>query len=434
MFKNKVWVDLTMLVNWSGQLTGIQRVEYNLAKRFAAKDNVAFCVFDKVTQKCSEFDFKHIEYKVSMLQIQNSAPQATVNQSIIPSSYRHIIKKTYLSAVKILPRKLTATAGRGYRALKKTTPQSIPAKEVVFRKGDTLLILSGDWSDNLFADWVKTTHASRGIKVVQIVYDMLPYVLPAYFVEGMSTQFSAYMERIFNVTDGILAISKSTKKDVESFIKEKRIKHMPIKVFRLGEDFVTIPDIKPNVKLTADNFILCVGTIEARKNHTLLYYAAREAIDKGLKIPPIVVVGKVGWLSGDFIYLVKKDKKVSKQFVFINNCTDQELAWLFKNCTYTIYPSYYEGWGLPIAESLYYGKYCLASGSSSMPEIAGNIIEYFSPNDPIDLLSKMVIYTKNPKILKNKESLIKKSYRLTSWDDTFVEVDKFVSSLINQTI
>lgn len=430
MSNSKIWIDVTMLVNWTGQLTGIQRVEYNLAKRFSLQSNVAFCVFDKVSQKCSEFDFKHIEYKVSMLQVQTVSTGQSVNQSTVPATYRRIAKKLYLATVRVAPRKLTATAGRTYRALRQKSTVN-QEQQVSFMQDDVFLILSGDWSDNLFADWVKSTRKASDIKVLQIVYDMLPYVQPAYFVEGMSKQFSDYMERMFNICDGLLAISKSTKRDIETFMQAKKIQNVPVEVFRLGDDFVKQKPVRPNIEVESGDFILCVGTIEARKNHALLYYAMREAMNKNIYVPPIVIVGKVGWLSGDFMYMVKHDTELSKKFVFLNYCTDQELAWLFGNCKFTVYPSYYEGWGLPIAESLYYGKYCLASESSSMPEIAGNFIDYFSPNDPVILLNKIQYYISNPESLKVKEERIKKDYSTTSWDDTFEVVNRFVSGFVN---
>ena len=63
----------------------------------------------------------------------------------------------------------------------------------------------------------------------------------------------------------------------------------------------------------------------------------------------------------------------------MHNCSDEELAWMYKNCAFSIYPSFYEGWGLPIAESAFYGAPCLASSTSSMPEVAGSAVDYFNP-------------------------------------------------------
>jgi hypothetical protein len=430
MQEKTIWIDITMLLNWSGQLTGIQRVEYNLAKRFAAQKNVTFCIFDKVTQRCIEYDLKHVEHKVSLLQAQQETLQEGISESDIPSIYHRIAKKVYKTTVRIAPRKLIAAAGRAYRVLQPRPALDQELKEVAFKKGDVFLILSGDWSDNIFADWVKSTKTSKEIKVLQIIYDMLPFVYPAYFVQGMSEQFTSYMQRIFPIADGILSISKSTKRDIESFMDMHDINKIPVKVFRLGDDFVDRDEIKPKVELGSGEYMLCVGTVEARKNHLLLYYAVREAISRGIDIKPIVVVGKVGWLAKDFFYLVSHDPEISQKFIFLNRCTDQELVWLFRNCILTVYPSYYEGWGLPIAESLYYGKFCLSSSSSSMPEIAGDLIEYFSPNDPVSLLEKITKYTDNPITLKAKEEKIRQVYKPTQWDDTFAEVKRFIDGYL----
>lgn len=419
-----------MLLNWSGQLTGIQRVEYNLAKRFAAMENVSFCIFDKVSQKCIEYDFKHIEYKVSQLQIQkDTLGTTTISEADIPKSYPKLLKKAYRFTVRVAPRHATALVGRTYRKVRTGSNVRSQEKQAAFQNGDVFLILSGDWSDSIFAKWVSSLRSSQDIRIIQVVYDMLPYVQPAYFVEGMTEQFTRYMKKIFKSCDAILAISRSTKKDVQRFMNDSKIQEVPTKVFRLGDDFVKQIDTKPNVNVNKGEFLLCVGTIEARKNHLLLYYAVREAIDRGISTQPIVVVGKVGWLAKDFINLVTRDPQVSQKFIFLNHCTDQELGWLFRNCNFTVYPSYYEGWGLPIAESLYYGKYCLASNSSSMPEIAGELIDYFSPNDPIKLLELITRYTDNPELLKAKEELIARKYQATSWDETFDEVSQFVNSI-----
>ncbi len=85
---------------------------------------------------------------------------------------------------------------------------------------------------------------------------------------------------------------------------------------------------------------------------------------------------------------------------------------------------------MPVAESLYYGKFCLASNSSSIPEIAGELLDYFSPDDPRALLAGIVKYASNPRLLKDKEAEIKKNYRPTSWDDTFKQVKRLVDSYL----
>lgn len=414
-----IWLDLTMLINWHGQLTGIQRVEYNIAKRYVKEPNARFCYFDKARRAMFSCDFSQVETKIQSLQSQNQQESAAEIDSPRPSL--HLLRRV---AVTVLPKPAKNQIKKLLnQTKKKSAAHSHSSQESVnFKPEDTLLILSGDWSDDTFADLIAELKSAQAFKIGQIIYDMLPATQPAFFVPGMPEQFSRYMEKIFSLADIIFAISKATKDDILGFQKTRGLLPVTIKVFRLGEDFVKLDPIKPKMDIVSDKYVLCVGTIEARKNHMLLYYAMKEAIRLNKPIPPIVIAGKRGWLVEDFLYLTENDPQLKNKIMFINNATDQELAWLFKNCLFTVYPSLYEGWGLPVAESLFYGKFCLASNSSSIPEVAGDLIDYFSPTDPHALFELMVEYDKNPKALEQKVARMKRSYNPTSWDDTFNEV------------
>jgi glycosyltransferase involved in cell wall biosynthesis len=274
------------------------------------------------------------------------------------------------------------------------------------------------------------TNKNLTIKVLQIIYDMLPSFYPQYFVPGMTIQFNTYMQKMLGICDEVFTISQSTKSDIIKFQATHNLPKITVDVFRLGEDFVRHDPIKPSFDLKPNKFILCVGTIESRKNHILLYYAMKDATTRNISIPPIIVVGKRGWLADNLFYIVENDPIMSKKLLFINNATDQELSWLFQNCLLTVYPSFCEGWGLPIAESLYYGKHCLSSNSSSMPEIAGDLIDYFSPYDPVAMLGLITTYTNKPTLLEQKELDIQKNYKPTSWDETFLNIEQVVNTYV----
>lgn len=422
-----LWVDLTMLINSLGtHLTGIQRVEYNLAKRYAELPHVKFCVFHKDRRKLVEFDFKHVAHRVEMLHAQGvggSSPVAIVKAPV----HRRILVKTKRTVAPLLSTHTKEVLRRQYHRLKSFNAPTEDQILVEFKKDDTFLVLSGDWSDEIFANLIAELRAKLHFKIVQIVYDMLPAFHPAFFVPGMADQFTTYMKSMFENCDGVLAISQATKRDVERFMDSNKIKRVPVQVFRLGDDLLKKKSVKPELNIKKGDYLLCVCTIEARKNHMLLYYAVRESIARGEDIPPFVLVGKRGWLANDFLYLVENDPEISKKFMF-TNCTDQELAWLYENCLLSVLPTFYEGWGLGVSESLFYGKFCLASNTSSIPEIGGDMIDYFSPNDPVTLFEKIKFYAKNPKELAAKEARIKAEYKQTLWDDAFKQVDEFVKT------
>ncbi len=416
MKDKKLWIDLTMLVHWQGQLTGIQRVEFNLARRFSQSPNVSFCVFDKHYKEFFEYDFANIEAKITALQNTQQTANYTGNTG---PSLRHRLSPY-----------LPSSAKRSIKAVYNTTkfkPKSKLANSVKINSGEKLLILSGDWSDEIFYTTLTAMKQKTDFSIIQIVYDLLPAVQPAFFVPGMSAQVSNYMAAILSIANQILAISQATKKDIQNFQKANKLSPCPVDVFRLGDDFANQSPLQPQIPVEPNQFLLCVGTVESRKNHQALYYAVREAIKRKIDLPPIVIAGKKGWLVDNLLYLVENDPTISQKIIFLHDATDREIAWLFKNCMFTLYPSFYEGWGLPIAESLFYNKFCLSSGTSSMPEIAGDLVDYFSPNNPAEILGMIHKYTADAKLLKSKEEKIKKNYKPTSWDDTFAQVGKFIS-------
>jgi glycosyltransferase involved in cell wall biosynthesis len=425
MSNTTLWIDVTMLINWSGKMTGIQRVEYNLARRFSQQPNVKFFVFDKSANRLIDFDFKHIEFKIAS---QQEATEPTAIQAAAEplAGSKELKSKVPLQLKKIL--KPMYHRARGYAAKIKNSLREDDRKDAAIASGDTILILSGDWSDRVFVTLMGSYKEKLGLKVVQVVYDMLPWAHPGYFIEGMPKQFSDYMKKALPISDQVLSISESTKKDINKFIKENDLPRVKIDVFRLGDDFVLSNPEKPagvSEKL-GKGFLLTVGTVEARKNHQLILDAYSLAQKKKLELPTLVIAGKKGWLVENFMNNLDKNQSVRDKFVFLQP-TDSELAWLYKNCQFTVFPSIYEGWGLPVAESLFNGKLSLSSNSSSMPEIAGDMIDYFSPNSAEELLAKITLYLSDKDALAQKERLIA-SYKPTSWDESFRQVKRLVLS------
>ena len=102
---------------------------------------------------------------------------------------------------------------------------------------------------------------------------------------------------------------------------------------------------------------------------------------------------------------------------------------MVQNCLFSIYPSYYKGGGLPIAESLAYGKVCLASDSSSMTEIAPGLVELINPLDTLGWIDKVRQYLLNPDIIRQREELIKTQYSPTRWEESTKE---FLMSVIQE--
>ncbi len=127
-------------------------------------------------------------------------------------------------------------------------------------------------------------------------------------------------------------------------------------------------------------FLLSTGTIEPRKNQRFLlevYYRFRE---RGGAPIPLVLAGRKGWLMEDF----ERDLAASpwaKDIYLLGYVSDRELIWLYRHCILNLYPSHYEGFGLPVLEGMGQGSPVLSSNSTSLPEIVANAGILLSPGD-----------------------------------------------------
>jgi len=98
---------------------------------------------------------------------------------------------------------------------------------------------------------------------------------------------------------------------------------------------------------------LMVGTLESRKNIWGLANVWKQIVDKlGLNAPRLIFAGQRGWLSDDFYDFLHGTGYVQGYIRTVGDATDLELKYLYENCQFTVYPSYYEGWGLPVGESI----------------------------------------------------------------------------------
>lgn len=416
-----VWIDLSDMLHWRGHFTGIQRVVYNLAIRFDTGElDVRFFHFDAGRNAFLEIEFNELESRIfqsdsNILDTVASKPNSIANRS-----------KRYFSA----SHSLAAKAKRKAKNLVKNSSNKEISQVLFasFAATDIVVVLGGNWDKPGYMVLMKSLKESIGFKFAQMYYDLIPIYDSGHVAEVEHNRFRKYIDDTLFIADIGFAISEHTKRDLNRYIENEGIPSLPIHVIRLGDDIVTKNDKSEPVKdLSKEEYILVVGTLEVRKNHVLIYYALKLLADKGLKLPHVVIAGKPGWLTEDIQYQFKHDPDLRNKITILSDITDSELDWLYKNCKFTLYPSFYEGWGLPVAESLQYGKPCIASNSSSIPEVAGVLLDYHSPFDSTELAKLIDLYFNNSKYLESKSKIIKDKYTTYSWDDTYLQVLNTIS-------
>jgi glycosyltransferase involved in cell wall biosynthesis len=140
--------------------------------------------------------------------------------------------------------------------------------------------------------------------------------------------------------------------------------------------------------LQPKGFWLSVGTIEPRKNHERLLDAYRILKAESGSTLPLVLAGGQGWLLKHFDTLLHGLER-GREIILPGYVSDAELTWLYQNCFGFVYPSLFEGFGMPVLEALGFGAPVLCSNTSSLPEAAGEAALFFDPLQPREIAAAM---------------------------------------------
>jgi glycosyltransferase involved in cell wall biosynthesis len=126
----------------------------------------------------------------------------------------------------------------------------------------------------------------------------------------------------------------------------------------------------------------------------------------------------VGWLVADLMQQLENTAWLDGKIRLVQDPTDAELRALYSGCLFTLFPSLYEGWGLPVTESLAFGKPCIASNRTSLPEAGGRLARYFDPDDLHDAYRVIRAAIEDRHGLAAWEQRVVREFRPVSWEET----------------
>lgn len=292
-----------------------------------------------------------------------------------------------------------------------------------------LLEIDRVWNESSPRNYLYKELADKGICIINLVYDLIPVLRPNYFYEQTKKNFPSYMESILSYSHGVIFNSFNTQKDFyRLYHNHRRFDKIEQFIVSLGAD-ITIKNTK-NEKLQYGDilnkqYILFVGTLEPRKKH-LFVLKAFEKIHCLFPDLHLVFIGKVGWGVEETIEFMKNHPLKNKKIFHFPSVTDKGLIHFYQKAFIVCYLSDYEGYGLPVVESLYYGNVTFVSKNSSLLELAPKLVEFIENEE--EFIDKISRYLTFPNFYKDKKkSLIKKSQK-KSWNNFYLQIVKILSS------
>lgn len=313
-----------------------------------------------------------------------------------------------------------------------STPGGLAIDDDVFSPGDVYLSV-GFSNRRQLSDLGRIYEIRRriGIKVILCIHDIIPIKF-THYVPSMGETFMPYVDAIAENADHILVDSHSTRMDLLSYLREKKLRVPATSLLHLGCEIAAKKAIStPPPPVCAQPYIALISTVEKRKNHRIICDAYRILIDLGFNdLPQLIFVGQHAHGSGELLDDVKNDSRLCDKIIFLNSVSDIILLHIYQNCLFTVYPSLYEGFGLPIVESLALGKICISSNSSSMPEAGGIFADYADPYNATEWANKILSYLQNPDLLKRREEGIRLGYRAPKWSDTAEQTMRLANEVL----
>lgn len=302
-------------------------------------------------------------------------------------------------------------------------PAARPIEDLrdVGRPGDVLCALGAPWHDGNYAERVAELTQRTGMRFAMLVHDLIPLVRPEYFELGRAPEFGKVMRETLPLADAILTNSWATARDVVAWTAGQGIPlRCAPRAVPIGTGFARPPPGPLPAPLGAGDFVLFVSTIETRKNHQqafrvwcrLLRDLPRD------KVPTLVFAGSVGWMVDDLMKAIEATRWLDGKLVFIRSPDDAGLAALYHGCRFTLFLSHYEGWGLPVSDSLSFGKICVSSDRTSMPEAGGPFCLYVDPDDTTGTYRAIRRLIEHPEELAALEHRLRTDFTPVGWSAT----------------
>ena len=229
----------------------------------------------------------------------------------------------------------------------------------------------------------------KNLKTVVTVHDLAFKIFPQYFTKKDLTKLNKLTDLAVKNADRIIAVSNSTKNDILKFYPE--IKAEKISVVYHGfdrglfrqESAQEESDLLKSYNLTAKNYLLYVGAIQPRKNLEVLIGAFEKVKEKNSNMK-LVIAGAPAWKSDNIIKKIN-NSRFKDDIIITGNLSFKETSVFYRKAKMFIFPSLYEGFGIPVLEAMASGIPVICAKNSSLTEVGGDAVLYFETKNSQDL-------------------------------------------------
>ena len=319
----------------------------------------------------------------------------------------------------------------------------VVGQSLVLTAHDTLVCTGSGWTHNDI-EAIAAGKRKIGFRFVLFCHDIIPLMFPYYYKRHDVEAQRRYCDLAFPAADLVISASQTVAADVRRYCAEHGLQLGATAVCPLGADVSTSPpsgqshvarapfsppcceegeETTPGLMpggLEAGRYALLVSTIEPRKGHRLIYDAWVKLVEAGIPQRSrfkLVFAGREGWMVGDLMRDLRRDPHITGTLELFTDAEDATVAALYRNAAFCLYPSRYEGYGLPVVEAFRHGKAVLASTGGAVPGVVGDLSPCLDPGDREAWQHMLGTWIEDPAARAIYEERIHTSFRHPTWNE-----------------
>ena len=467
----RIVFDVSTICRWEGQATGIFRVEREFAK-WARENlrNAVFVFFDpedqtyRILNKGSLDRLLRREFVVD----QRSLPRPQIerrhlldkmsrrtrrNLMWILQFRRKLLLELERPRIADWPRGMTHYVDRFQRAIMSEKYRrmmlnpdgsrrqlldvdAILGGRIELSAADTMVFVGSPWSHTNFHA-IEELKQRTGMQFVLLCHDIIPIQFPQFLRERDGLDFRDTMHCALPLSDLVVFSTRQVEQDTRTYCDGQGIALKRTAVTAFGADSAVKRGEPADIQklgLEPGRFIVFVSTVEPRKGHRFLLKVWRRLLEAGIPQRQnfkLVLVGRIGWNVEDVIEDIEREAAKTKSIMQLSNVDDATLAALYDLSAFCVYPSEYEGFGLPLIEAFQHGKAVIASTGGAVPEVVGEFSPCLDTYDEDLWAETMGRWIEDPNARRPFEEAIRTRFRHPTWEEAgaqFFETVRTVSA------
>lgn len=266
-----------------------------------------------------------------------------------------------------------------------------------------------------------------GVRPLFLVHDLIPITHPEFCRPGERDKHVVRMNNVLHSACGVITNSLATLDELERYASSTGRRMPPAVAAPLAPAKLPTPSGERPVE---EPYFVMLGTIEPRKNHWMMLQIWRRLVERlGVRAPKLIVIGQRGWECENVVDLLERCEALNGAVIELKTCTDAGVATYLRHAQALIFPSFAEGYGMPLVEALSVGTPVIASDLPAFREIAGGVPDYVDPLDGSGWIRLIEAYANPASVERTAQIERMDGFVRPEWSTHFRLVEDFMERL-----